>query len=745
MHFIMLLIGLYIFKIILSIDKMPNLWYYFSIIEQKEKIFMEFYTSSKYKRPVRLSEKTRLFAYESLNHKYGLDTAKTSNVDMNHIKNYKELSPLERYNLGIYEIATKAPIRICDGEMISGAATLNDAKYHLFPAMHNDIERDYSTGVSHLTADFFEVLEIGMNGIRKKAERSLAQHSDPEKKGFIKSCLHCIDCMKIWHKRYIDELSKRPGYEKVIENLKQVPFSPARNFYEAVQSVWFCFAFIRLTGVWPGIGRIDVLLGEYLKNDLASRTLTLDEAREILAHFFIKGCEWIDGQQVISGDAQHYQNIVLSGIDENGNEVTNEVTYLVLDIVEETGIGDFPVTVRINKHTDEKFICRVAEVIRYGGGIVAVYNEDLILESLEEMGYPREEARRFANDGCWEIQIPGKTKFGYVPFDALKLLQKTTLSDYDGTASFENFDELLKKYIADIKNQVEAIFETSVLSIFKDDKFNFKPDNPCSVISLFEQSCIEKGLSYKEGGTVYTVVSPHIGGLPDAVNSLYAIKKAVFDDKIISFGEFMKTLENNWDGSEDLRKYILNDYTYFGNDNDEVDEIAAKILNDFSDACMEYDSKTSVRFVSGVSTFGRQLEWASARSAAPFGRKKGDVLSGNLSPTPGTDHSGAAAIIKSYCKADLRKQYTGAALDIGFVPSNIDSENAISALAGLIKGFVKLGGSFMQIDTVNSEVLIDAQKHPENYQTLSVRVSGWNARFVTMNKQWQDMIIDRTK
>lgn len=347
---------------------------------------------------------------------------------------------------------------------------------------------------------------------------------------------------------------------------------------------------------------------------------------------------------------------MLSGIDENGNEVTNEVTYLVLDIVEETGIGDFPITVRINSHTDGKFICRVAEVIRYGGGIVAVYNEDLILESLEQMGYPREETRRFANDGCWEIQIPGKTKFGYVPFDALKLLQKTTLSDYDGTASFENFD-----------------------------------------------------------------------------------------DKIISFGEFMKTLENNWDGSEDLRKYILNDYTYFGNDNDEVDEIAAKILNDFSDVCMEYDSKTSVRFVSGVSTFGRQLEWAPARSAAPFGRKKGDVLSGNLPPTPGTDHSGAAAIIKSYCKADLRKQYTDAALDIGFVPSNIDSENAISALAGLIKGFVRLGGSFMQIDTVNSEVLIDAQKHPENYQTLSVRVSGWNARFVTMNKQWQDMIIDRTK
>ena len=706
---------------------------------------MEFYTSSKHKRPIRLSEKTRQFAYESLNHKYGLDTDKTPYIDVNHIKNYAEVSPLERYDLGMYEIVTKAPIRICDGERISGAATLSDAKHHMFPAMHDDVPRDCLTGTSHLTADFFEVLEIGMDGVRQKAEKSLAAHTDIKKKEFIKSCLHCIDCMEIWHKRYLDALSNRSGYERIIENLKQVPFKPARNFYEAVQSVWFCFAFMRLTGVWPGIGRLDVLLGKYLKNDLKSGAITLDEAREILAHFFIKGCEWIDGKLRISGDAQHYQNIVLSGIDENGKDVTNEVTMLVLDIVEETGIGDFPITVRISKNTDDNFIGRVAEVIRFGGGIVAVYDEDRILESLEQMGYPKEEARRFANDGCWEIQIPGKTNFGYVPFDALKLLQDETLNGYDGTVSFKSFDELLYKYQIDIKNQVKAIFEEKVLDLLEEDKVRFKPQNPCSVVSLFEHSCIEKGLSYKEGGTVYTVISPHIGGLPDAVNSLFAIKKAVFDDKLISFDRFMEILKNNWEKEEELRKRILSGYTYFGNDNDEADEIAARVLDGFSDSCMEYDGKTPIRFVSGVSTFGRQIEWAPARSAAPFGRKKGEVLSGNMSPTPGTDHSGAAAIIKSYCKADLRKQYTGAALDIGFVPSNIDSENAVSALGGLIKAFVRLGGSFMQIDTVNADVLTEAQKNPENFQNLSVRVSGWNARFVTMNKQWQDMIIDRTK
>lgn len=706
---------------------------------------MEFYTSSDCKRPVRLSRKTRNFAYESLNHKYGKDTLKTPNVSLNHIENYENMSPIEKYNTAIYEIVTKAPVRICDGELLSGAATLGDAITHQLPAAYKNEERGAPTGVSHLTVDFFEVLEIGMDGIREKAKKSLATHTDPSKTEFIKSCIHCIDCMEIWRMRYIDELSKRQGFERITENMKRVPFSPAASFYEAVQSIWFCFSFLRLTGCWPGFGRIDVLLGKYLDADLKNNKITLYEAREILAHFFIKGCEWITGEDTVSGDAQHYQNIVLSGIDENGNDVTNEVTYLVLDIIEETGISDFPTTVRINKKTDEKFLTRVAEVIRYGGGVVAVYNEDLILESLADMGYPQIEARAFANDGCWEVQIPGKTNFSYIPFDALKLLQQVTLKDYDEKVNFDTFASLLYQYEVDLKNQVRAIYEECVLTKLEDDMITFKANNPCTAVSLFEQSCIEKGLSYKEGGTVYNVISPHIGGLPDAVNSLYAIKKAVFEDKIISFTDFMRILKNNWENEEALRKRILSNYTYFGNDCDEVDEIAVKILNDFSDMCKTYDEKTPIRFVSGVSTFGRQIEWAPSRIATPFGRKQGEILSGNLSPTPGTDHNGAAAIIKSYCKADLKKQYTGAALDIGFVPSSIDNDNAITAIAGLIKGFVLLGGHFMQIDTVDKATLTEAQKHPENYQNLSVRVSGWNARFVTMSKEWQDMIIERAK
>ena len=706
---------------------------------------VEFYTSSKFKRPVRLSEQTREFAWESLNHKYGKDTRKTPYVTLDHIEGYEKLSRFGKYDAAIAEIVKKAPVRICEGELLSGAATLGDAINHCLPARFGDNVPDYFSGVSHLTVDFAEVLAIGMNGIRKKAEKSLARQTQEEKKEFLKSCLHSIDAMELWRDRYLAELEKRGGLEENIKNLKKVPFEPAETFYEAVQSIWFCFAFMRLSACWPGIGRIDVLLGDYLKRDLKAGTITMNRAREILAHFFIKGCEWIDGQETWGGDAQHYQNIVLSGIDENGEDVTNEVSELVLEVVEETGISDFPITVRVSTRTKEAFLRRVSEVIRYGGGVVAIYNEDLIIQSFLDMGYPLQEARKFANDGCWEVQIPGKTNFSYVPFDGLKVLQKETLKDYDGTAVFPDFESLLAQYEKDLHRQVESIYQTAVLGRFQENGREFKEDQCCSVISLFEHDCVERGLSYREGGAVYYVVSPHIGGLPDAANSLYAIKKAVYDDKLVSFAEFMQILRENWENAEALRKKIQKDYVYFGNDNDEVDEIAAKLLNDFSDMCEEYDGKTAIRFVSGVSTFGRQIEWAPSRIATPFGRKKGEVLSGNLSPTPGTNHCGAAAIIRSYCKADLRKQHSGAALDLGFIPSNLDSENAIVAIGGLIKGFLKLGGFFMQIDTEDADTLIDAQKHPENYENLSVRVSGWNARFVTMNRQWQDMIIDRTR
>ena len=685
------------------------------------------------KRPVRLSEETRKFAFDSLNHEYGQDTWRTPAVSMDDYAGFEDLTPLQKYDAAIARIAKTAPIRICDGEKLSGAATLGLAITHQIPATFQG-EQGIFSSVSHLTIDFETVLKKGVDYIQKQAEESLKKYEGTEKEPFLRSCLHCLSCMRIWHARYLNALKNKPEYHKNYANLQNVPFAPAKSFYEAVQSVWFTFAFVRLCGNWPGIGRIDWLLGSFLEKDLADGRLTIDEAREILAHFFIKGCEWIRGEVCAGGDAQHYQNILLAGVDENGNEVTNAVTYLVLDILEEFGISDFPTTVRINKNTDSKLLTRVAEVIRLGGGVIAVYNEDLIIESLVDYGYPLKEARQFANDGCWEIQIPGKTYFNYLPFDALQILQRDTLGGYGDAVFFESYETLYEKFTADLRRHIEGILPK------KDHQWI--TTTPCTVVSLFEQGCIEKGSSYWEGGPVYNVLSPHIGGLPDVINSLYAIKKLVYDEKKVSFEELMSVLRGDWEGYEPLRQYVLNQYTYFGNDNDEVDAIAQRIIRDFADICDA--ASGTFKTPAGVSTFGRQLAWSPHRIATPYGKKAHDILSGNFSPTPGTDKEGATAVIKSYCKADLKRTVSGAALDIKLLPTAVNGENGVETIASLIKGFVTLGGHFMQLDIADTALLKKAQEHPEEYQHLSVRVSGWNARFVTLNKQWQDMIIAQT-
>lgn len=709
---------------------------------------MEFYTAFNEKRPVRLNETTRLFAFESLHGRYGDDAMRNPYVNMDSCQGFDELSDYEKYDTMISKIAAEAPVRICEHELVSGSATLGGAIGHIVPAIRNG--SSIWPSISHVTLGFDKVLKVGIRGIEHEIAAKLCDNGlSDEQKEILCSMKNVIDAIKVWHQRYLDAtIESKPD---IYQNLLRVPFDVPRSFSEAVQSLWFTFAFTRLCGNWSGIGRIDYMLGDYLKCDLENGVLTLDQAREILASFFIKGCEWVRSNTPAgSGDAQHYQNIVLCGVNEEGEDITNEVSYLVLDIVEELPISDFPITVRVSEKTPHLLKQRVAEVMRHGGGVLAVYNESLIIESMVDFGYTLAEARSFANDGCWEVQVPGKTYFKYYPFDGLRILLNNTLYINDAnenTVHFFDFESLYSEFKKNLKNAVEKIFLDIVSQQMVRDSsegWSWLPAMPCSVVSLFTDGCIESGGSYLGGGAKYTVVSPHLGGAVDIGNSLYAIKKLVFDDRKVTFDELIQILKNNWEDHEILRQYVLNQYSYYGNDNDEVDAYTSRVINDFADIASELKGRSPIIFPAGISTFGRQIEWAPYRTAVPFGYKKGEVLSGNNSPTPGTDTSGATAIIKSYCKADLKKQSCGAALDIKLYPTTVQGENGINALIALIDGFTELGGFFMQLDVIDAEILKKAQKCPQEYKTLSVRVSGWNARFVTLNREWQDMVIERS-
>ena len=700
-------------------------------------------------RPVRTSARTRAFAKASLDGRYGREALKTPFVTLSDTAG---LSPRQCYDRAISEIAAGAPLRIvtdADGmpvELLSGAATLGAAIHHVVPATA-DGQNPVCGSVSHLTCNFDRVVREGMDAYRARilARMEDASLTDLQREVLL-SQLNAWNAMKTYHTRYLDLLcarmeqakndAEKAHYKALYDTLTAVPFSPAKTFRQGVQSIWFTFSFIRLCGNWPGIGRMDLMLEDLYQHDLAAGVITEADARELLAHFFIKGCEWIHLTERGSGDAQHYQNLVLGGVDENGVDRTGDVTRLMLEIVEEFPIADYPIAVRVGHGSPAWIKTKMAEVIRHGSGVVAMYNEDLIIDSLVGFGYDLREARQFANDGCWEVQIPGRTRFGYQPMDLYGIFLREVLRlDEEVPAVFDDFDAMYGAF----RCKMDA-----VLDGFHAGADHFFWDDPSGVVDLFEDGCIESARSYYNGGPVYNALSPHFGGIPDTANAMYAIRKLVFEEQRLSFADFMHILKNNWAGEEALRQYVRTHYTCYGNDNDEVDRIAAQIIRDFVEDCRQVESRNDILRPPGISTFGRQIEWREMRPASPHGFRRGDILAGNISPTPSTDTAGATAIIRSACKADYSRLTCGTALDIRLDPKAVSGESGITAIVGLLGAFLALGGFFLQIDVIDNAVLLDAQAHPENHQSLSVRISGWSARFVTLDKNWQDMVIERS-
>jgi pyruvate-formate lyase len=689
----------------------------------------------------RLTPETRTLAMRAISGEYG---RAIHNVDFAvNPAEMEGLSPSAQYARAIALTAERAPLRITAGERVIGSATLLEGAHHATPACEFG-------STSHTTIGFAVGLRIGYDGLRARIDERMARGAlDDEGIDFLRSMLVCIDAAAVWHHRHVDLLEERIAessgderrtYEDVLRNLRRVPAEPAETFPEAMQSLWFLFAFQRLCGNWSGIGRIDEMLGPYLERDLADGTITLDDAREILAHFWIKGCEWIGAHEFNgTGDAQYYQNIVLGGVDADGNDVTNEVTYLVLDIVEELHISDFPIAVRIGRHTSERLLHRIAEIQKRGGGIVAVYNEDVVLRALERFGYKPEIARRFANDGCWEIIIPGETAFIYKPFDMLRCLQDAIgLGEDDSPIpDHVDFDVLYAAFVDRVRGQISDI-HTEFDGSFTDRM-------PSPLLSLFVEDCIEAARGYHDRGARYTVTSPHASGMPDTINSLLVLKKLVFDERRVSLCEFVEILRGDWEGHESLRREVVHRWSLYGNGDPEADAMARQVFDDYVSIVGETPERGGTFRPAGISTFGRELAFREHRLATAFGRRKGDILASNLTPTPGTDLAGPTAVIRSYCGMDFERLPNGAPLDLKISPGAVRGQAGTDALVTLMRTFVDLGGMFLHVDVVDSETLRRAQEHPDEFPNLSVRVSGWCARFATLNRDWQDMIIQRTE
>lgn len=692
--------------------------------------------------PRRLADITHQLAGRGISGEWGRSTVNAGVKLEDHV-DVKALSEEMRYAHAVRLIAEHAPLRVLPGERVVGSATLREGTTHAVPIYGK-------ASVSHTTIGFGHALQVGYKGVRKQIDERLAGGGlDAKGVDVLNAMKVCLDAAAQWHKRHIDLIegliAKSTGpeqatYRQVLQTLRNVPENPPATFAEAVQSLWFMYAFQRLCGNWSGIGRIDEMLGGYLRRDLTAGRITLDEARELIAHFWIKGTEWIGANPFAgSGDAQFYQNIILGGVDADGHEVTNEVTYLVLDVVEELHISDFPIAVRLNRNTPEKLLRRMAEVQRYGGGIVAMYNEEVVIEAMRKFGYSPEEARTFTNDGCWEALIPGKTAFIYRPFDLLLCLQNA-LAVADANKPIPEhaaFDGLYAAFRGELAKELAAHRAGT--------RDYCRNGTPATTISMLVEGCIEKGRGYYDRGPKYTVLAPHAGGIANVANSLLAIKTLVYDNKLLTLREFVEALRADWKGQEPLRRLVQSRIPAYGNDEDEADAMTRRVYDTFTDMAAEVREANGVLMPAGISTFGREIEWRAHRKATADGHVTGEILATNLSPSPGTDAKGPTAALKSYCRMDFTKLSNIGTLELKVLPSSVKGEAGVAALVGLMRGFVRLGGCFMHIDVMDSALLLDAQRHPEKYPNLSVRIAGWSARFATLNKDWQDMVIQRTQ
>ena len=689
----------------------------------------------------RLSEETRGLAAAALSGAYGREMRKSDFT----LKGSGSVAPNPnlRYAAACLSVAEHAPLGIRPHELLVGNAPLLESAFHQTPLL------DVSS-TSHTTIDFPLVLHEGTRGIRRRIAAAREEGKESEA-GLYDAMDLCLDAMALRHRRYMAALDGlidgsadalvREHWTEVRSALATVPEYPPETFRQAVQSLWFAFSFQRLMGNWSGIGRIDLMLGPYLSSDLARGRITIDEARELLAHFWIKGCEWIGANpETGSGDAQHYQNIVLSGSDRDGGYILNQVTSLVLDIVEELHISDFPVAVRVGKRTPSELYRRIAEIQRLGGGIVSVYNEDLVMSALEEFGFPPEDACTFANDGCWEVLIPGKTAFGYHPFDALRIFQETLglTPDGDSAPEFASFESLYAAFIGSLERKISEIQRT-IDGAFSDG-------TPTPLLSMFVDGCIENGRSYRNRGAVYTVLAPHAGGLPDVANSLLAIEHLVYGEGRMTLGELVELAASDWEGHEPERLRIWNGMTFYGNGDPDADAMFRRLFDDYTAIVAAIPRRAGVWRPAGISTFGREASaFLPFRTATVFGKKRGEILAPNMSPTPGTDRGGPTSMIRSYCSVDFRKLPNGTPLDLKIHPSALMNDSGIEVLASLLETFIRGGGWYLQVDAVDTAVLREAQKHPERYPNLTVRISGWSARFATLSPEWQELVIQRTE
>ena len=607
----------------------------------------------------------------------------------------------------------------------------------------------------HSVPDWDSVIGLGFTGLLKRVED---KHNEKIQNGTItpeqelyytsveiayravlRICNRFLECAQ----KHINDDEKMPI---MVECLENVCTSSPKTLYQYLTTTYFYHLFQEHVDRIQArtLGNLDVDGYPFYKADIEAGRLTKENAEELFRYFF---------EKYTNQGHTHAQPLYFGGFDENGDSLINELSYIMLDAYDKSCIVNPKLFVKVMPNTPDEFLKKALDMIRRGNNALVFINEELGCKISRKLGRTEEETRRLVGTGCNNFASRGKeTTPEHVYVNLAKGVELAFNNGVDfetgirvgcetgDVKNFKTFEDFKNAYIAQTEKLIDKAF---IISDFFDS--HLLDINPALLYSGSMPDSVNSGKDAYFNGVKYTNTVMFLSCHATAADSLMMVKKYVYDKKKISIEGLYDALKNDWVGYEELRDEMLNDEEKFGNNIDTVDNLACEMLNHFTNKVTSRKNKRGGHFVvNGESIWWAHL-WGDKCAATPDGRKRGDMLSKNMSATIGQDRKGITALIQSVTKIDATNLAYGCPFDYMLHPSAVKGEDGLNAMLGLLRTFMKRGGYGYQGNVQDADVLRDAQVHPEKYPNLQVRISGWSWYFTQMEKNFQDEFIRRAE
>ncbi len=624
----------------------------------------------------------------------------------------------------------------------------------------------------HLVPNYPKVLRMGWKGIVDEAQVALAApEGTAQQKELARAIILCGETVRLVMERYAAEAEKlaaaetyparRTELQEIAHICRKVPWLPAETLPEALQALWTTHMLAMVAESYPGPGlspgRVDQYLFPYYQADLSSGRLTREQAKEWIECFFIKHNYvydyqgWVGTNQGIN--ASFGQLITLGGMDAEGNDASNDLTFLMLDVIEELNLLEPKPNVRMHARTSDRLLNRMVEMLgRTQGAPFLINFDENSMAGLRWAGLPEDQLWDYAPVGCLENTLAGCDRSGTVDVN-LNLAKAVELALNDGRdmatgkqvgsntgdpRSFTTFEQFFDAFKAQLRHVLESSIRVNNIADAGRARWE-----PTPYLAALVDGCLESGRDSAAGGARYNFLTVEGVALATVADSLAAVKKLVFEDHQVGMDQLLQALQANYEGYESLRQTLLNKSPKYGNDDPAADTIACEVSRFWTEEAFRHTSPTGKRYRGGYLSWNYWISYAPTTAATPDGRHRGQFLSNAVCPVNGMDRKGPTSVIKSVGALCLETAPNGASHTMSFSPSLLrDPEQRVKLMA-LLRAYDKIGGTCLQVNVIDADTLREAQQHPDEYRNLLVRVTGYNAYFVGLGKEIQDEIIAR--